>query len=274
MFTGTNFKFYNSAQQPDYTGKQAGEDRRCDVLLVTATDIEQSEALACAEEMNLPCRPFYTSLQTIYDLGRVGGANVSLVQSGKGSGGTRGAQETVSDCITDIHPSAIVLVGIACGLHPQKQHIGEILISEQIRPYELQKITAGPDGGIHIQLRSDRPHASDRLLDRFSSGRRSWQGEPAQEPGLMLSGDKLVNWRDFREQLLQLEPEAIGLEMEGAGLYAAAQRKKVDWIVVKAICDWGENKDYHKASRQQQAAHNAASFVFHVIQQGGLAPVK
>jgi hypothetical protein len=60
--------------------------------------------------------------------------------------------------------------------------------------------------------------------------------------------------------------------MEGAGLYAVAQREKVDWILVKAICDYADgNKGQDKDKRQQTAARNAARFVFHVLNQGGFA---
>jgi hypothetical protein len=87
---------------------------------------------------------------------------------------------------------------------------------------------------------------------------------------LLLSGDKLVDRQDFRDQLCALEPEAIGGEMEGAGLYAVAKREKVDWILVKAICDYADgNKAQDKDKRQQTAARNAARFVFHVLRQGG-----
>jgi tetratricopeptide (TPR) repeat protein len=55
--------------------------------------------------------------------------------------------------------------------------------------------------------------------------------------------------------------------MEGAGLYVACQDKKVDWILVKAICDWADgNKAHDKAARQQTAATNAAKFVLHALQ--------
>jgi nucleoside phosphorylase len=64
-----------------------------------------------------------------------------------------------------------------------------------------------------------------------------------------------------------MEPEAIGGDMEGAGLYAAAGVAKVDWILVKAICDWADGNKNDDA--QQLAAHNAADFVRHVIQLGG-----
>jgi hypothetical protein len=83
----------------------------------------------------------------------------------------------------------------------------------------------------------------------------------------MLSGEKLVDHIDFRAQLRRFEPEAIGGEMEGAGLYVACQSKKVDWILVKAICDWADGKkDKDKHARQQTAATNAARFVLHALQ--------
>jgi len=40
---------------------------------------------------------------------------------------------------------------------------------------------------------------------------------------------------------------------------AAAQRNKVDWILVKAICDWADgNKHQNKSRCQNEAAENAA----------------
>ena len=86
--------------------------------------------------------------------------------------------------------------------------------------------------------------------------------------GLLLSGEKLVNDPDFLDELLDLEPEAIGGEMEAAGVYSAAQHELTHWIVVKAICDWGMGKgDAH----QEVAARNAADFVFHALRQKAFA---
>lgn len=63
-------------------------------------------------------------------------------------------------------------------------------------------------------------------------------------------------------------PDAIGGEMEGSGAYEAATLdNKPDWIVVKAISDWGYEKTNAK---QPLAARNAAEFVIHVIASGAL----
>jgi hypothetical protein len=62
--------------------------------------------------------------------------------------------------------------------------------------------------------------------------------------------------------------EAIAGEMEGIAVYeAAAQDPKPDWIMVKAISDWG----HAKTDRAHAiAAGNAADLVLHVIAGGGL----
>lgn len=83
------------------------------------------------------------------------------------------------------------------------------------------------------------------------------------KPGQILSGEKLVDSMEFKQQLLKKYPEAIGGEMEGAGLYAAAERAKVEWIIVKAICDWGDGNK--KKIYQNLAAAAAVSLVEHVL---------
>ena len=162
------------------------------------------------------------------------------------------------------------MVGIAFGMNEKKQHIGDILVSKQIMDYDLQRIGTDNDGKRIIIPRGDRPSASPRLLSRFRAAFNYWEPPPEVKFGLVLSGAKLVDNQDFRDQLLKFETEAIGGEMEGAGLYATAQRKKVDWILVKAICDWGDGqKNQDESQRQKEAAENAARFTKYVIEKGG-----
>jgi nucleoside phosphorylase len=60
--------------------------------------------------------------------------------------------------------------------------------------------------------------------------------------------------------------------MEGAGLYASGHDHKVDWIVLKAICDFADgNKGKDKEERQKRAAQNAAQFLVESLQ---YAPLK
>lgn len=63
--------------------------------------------------------------------------------------------------------------------------------------------------------------------------------------------------------------------MEGGGLYAASQQSKVDWILVKAICDWADGKkEVGRKKKQRIAAENASGFVFEMLGSGLLASAR
>ncbi|TVR58135.1 MAG: NACHT domain-containing protein [Candidatus Competibacteraceae bacterium] len=238
-----------------------------DVLIVTATKVESKAVLdAFAELTGQPARIVNKNRRTYRDLGAVGGTRVFLALTEMGSGGLGASQQAVQKGIEALRPGAVLLVGIAFGVDEKKQRIGDILISQQLQLYDLQRV-----GADRIVLRGDKPHASARLIDYFRQADLDWD-EPKVEFGLVLSGEKLVDNRDYREQLQRLAPEALGGEMEGAGLYVACQEAKVDWIVVKAICDWADgSKAQDKDARQRLAARNAVAFVAHALQR---APLK
>ncbi len=240
-----------------------------DVLLVTVTEVE-AQAVFDAFTPGQDKQRRFIGDNTYYDLGVHGGARVFMVQSEMGSGGLAGSQATVQASIEALHPDSVVMVGIAFGVNSQNKKIGDILVSRQLMSYEPQRVGTDRAGQQTRIPRGSRAHASVRLVDRFVSGKKDWDGQEVHI-GLILSGEKLVDNLEFRRQLLELEPEAIGGEMEGAGLYAAAERARVDWILVKAICDWADgHKSRGKRQRQQLAAQNAARFVLHVVRQGGL----
>jgi nucleoside phosphorylase len=59
--------------------------------------------------------------------------------------------------------------------------------------------------------------------------------------------------------------------MEGVGLYAAAQKHGVDWILAKSVCDWADGKKRdQERERQRKAARNAAACVLDVLERGRL----
>src|SRR2546421_2211122 len=248
--------------------EERGRGLSCDILLVTATEVEMRAVLEVFPRQNNPFRQHHIGENTYFDLGIIGGARTFMVQSEMGAGGPAGATLVVHEGIKALSPSAVILVGVAFGLIPEQQRSGDILVARQLAGYELQKIEQGPAGEEIIRPRGDRAQASHRLLSRLRAGIFDWQG-PKVHFGLMLSGDKLANHKSFRNRLLGIEPEAIGGEMEGTGVYSAAHHNKVDWILVKAICDWADG--YKDDAYQQQAAENAARFILHVLQQGGLA---
>ena len=243
-----------------------------DLLLVTVTRVEGLAVLGLFQQhTGQTARPEPRGDRTYQDLGVVNGARVWLVLSGMGAGGPEGAQQAVSKAIAAIRPAAVVMVGIAFGLDPERQALGDILVAENLRLYEPQRVgTAG--GKPSLVPRGDRPHASPWLLNAFRTADLHWQGARVRF-GCVLTGEKLVDNLDLRAQLRALEPEALGGEMEGAGLYVACQDAKVDWLLVKAICDWADGeKEVDRDVRQQRAAENAAKYVLHTLQRIALRP--
>jgi len=199
-------------------------------------------------------------------LEEINGAQVVVTQSEMGAGTLHGAQQTVNKGIEAYNPSSIILTGIAFGIDESSQTIGEILVSTQLIPYEPERIGTGAIGEERIILRGSKPDASPRLVNRTRSALHRWKGAPVTF-GPILTGEKLVDNVQFRDRLKMLAPEAIGGEMEGNGVYLESYDKKVDWILIKAICDFADGKKgTDKHARQQLAAENAAKFVLHVLQ--------
>jgi WD40 repeat protein/nucleoside phosphorylase/uncharacterized protein YjbI with pentapeptide repeats len=185
------------------------------------------------------------------------------------------AQLAAHDAIQAWKPRAIIALGIAFGVNPGKQRIGDVLVSEYVRGYDLGRIN--PDDS--FTLRAGKPPASPALYQRFwhldqcrtasPTACLSW---PKVRFGTLLSGSKLVDNLDYRNALLKHEQEAIGGEMEAVGIHLAADRCKVDWLVVKAICDWadGTKGTASKESDQALAAEHAALVVKAALDLGSL----
>jgi len=230
-------------------------------LIVTVTSVE-AQAVLSAFSLQQKWSRKKIGGKTFYDLGIHGGAPTFMVQSEMGIATPGGSLLTVHQAIQYLQPRAVIMCGIAFGLRPDKQKLGDILIARQLGCYEPTKIVGLQTGNIP---RGDRVTASNRLLERFRDADIDWTG-PQRHFGLVLSGEKLVNDPEFLKQLRKLEPDAIGGEMEGAGLYVAASEEKVDWILVKAICDWADGSKNDNA--QVLAANNAANFVLYALQLG------
>jgi len=247
-----------------------------DVLIVTVTEVESHAVMdVFREATRRDARSEVIASELYLDFGEINGSRVFMALSGMGSGGVGGSQERIRKAIEALSPAAVIMIGIAFGINENKQAIGDVLVSERLMLYDLQRRgTKEADGTLHIIPRGDRPSSSPWLFNWFRIASLKWD-QAKVRLGLVLSGEHLVDNIDYRRELLALEKEAIGGEMEGAGLYVACQNNKVDWILVKAICDWADgNKEVDRETRQKQAAHNAAAFVLHALQQAPLKQIR
>ena len=239
-----------------------------DLVIVTVNEhetravVDAFQAATGAEAASVPLED-----RVYHDLGILNGTKVFHAISEMGSGSAGGMQQTVEKAIRLLDPGAVIAVGIAFGVDEKKQSVGDILLSKQLRLYDLQRV-----GKNKIVLRGAKPDASPRLTNHFVGfAHTKWKGARFKA-GVMLTGEKLIDNVDYRKQLLSFESEAIGGEMEGAGLYVSGYDQKVDWIVLKAICDFADgNKGEDKDARQKLAAANATHFLVEALR---YAPLK
>lgn len=237
---------------------------KADVLIIAVTDVEFQAIIQTFNHAGNTANAITIDDRVYQDLGDVNGSKIFLALSEMGAGGVGGALQTVQKAVNTLSPNAVFMVGIAFGVSEEKQKIGDVLVSQQLRLYELQR------KGEQIHLRGDKPHASPRLINFCRT--TALTSIPSTtfkiRFGLLLTGEKLIDDINYRNQLLSLDPEAIGGEMEGSGLYVACNDSKTDWIVIKAICDWadGNKSNPDKKDHQFVAATNAANFAFSVLQ--------
>ena len=205
--------------------------------------------------------------ETYYELGEVGGFRVIHLHSRQGP---QEAQLSAAQAISHWDPELLLAVGIAFGVNEKKQHIGDVLVSTDVLDYEPARVE--PDGTFtrRGKPRETSRELSDRVknLDLQRGGQPGW---PTIHMGTIVSGAKLVDNEEYRDTLTALQGDVIGGEMEGAGILAACAGNDVDMTVVKAICDWGTEKNNpSKEEDQKKAARNAAIVAHAILEQGHL----
>lgn len=238
------------------------------ILLVTATVIESrtlhQKMTAFPEEEGLLD---VQHKNANYFLGKFGNFAVVHVEcTDMGASAAGGSIITISNAINAFKPKFVLMIGIAFGLDEKTQNIGDVLVSNNIISYEIQKV-----GDKQVVHRGPRPAASLNLRSSFKN-LRNWDYKlPNQEFAQMelcdiLSGEKLIDNRQFRNQLANFFPTAKGGEMEGGGLYAACESNQMQWILVKSICDFADGKkSIGKKAKQELAIETAVDVCLQVF---------
>lgn len=145
-------------------------------------------------------------------------------------------------------PDYVISVGVAFGTNPKEQKLGEVLISRELVFYDnFNKVT---DGEIELNA-----HETYRIYENLEAQLHALNFPSPFEfrwhYGSMLTGGTVLSDADERNQLVEAartigHKTIIGGEMEASGIYYACQKikdRKVPFLVVKGICDWGAVKN-------------------------------
>jgi len=241
------------------TVREASVKGRCDVLIVTSNEVETSEVLRLLDPLPGETLPVHvTEEPRSYYVGTYGVHTAVVAECQQGSLGPRSSHVVTENGIDDWSPRAILCVGVAFADNWKKRGPGDVLICTSLLPYEYQKVTAaGAD------WRGAPLPVGYNLWETLFYGTRGWSFRGVQTEsvrvhyGAILSGEKLVNSAEFKRTLWSFFDLAIGGEMEGNGVAAAAIDSGTEWILVKGVMDWGngDKNDAFKSLAAASAAH-------------------
>lgn len=251
-------------EHPDY-----GTPR---LIITCATSTEETILRAAlAEDRGFAPQLVLAGDTTYWDLGRIGDVESFLVRTGPGSMGGAAALATLQDAIRILSPSVVVSCGICFGLRPKTQRSGTVVFATRIRSYEQVRIGTRNSGSVELRERGQAADV-DPILSLRARGVFSARGNIAF--GEVISGEKLVDHINFRDQLLRRFPDALAGEMEGGGLVAACSRRRVPWVLLKAISDFGDGqKKVNEHRVQRRAARAAAEALVMLVNGGGFSNI-
>ena len=217
-----------------------------------------SKRVQCAGNINY---------HAIYYIGKFGAcpAAITVIPPGLHA---RGGAISVPMIAHEAFPNlgGIIAIGVACGMK-EKVKMCDVLVSTQVVDYSRGRVESN-----QISPRGPTIDASPYFIQLFSE-LVQWPNDdaikkhlaegkikPEIKPGVILSGPYVIDDEEFQKMLVSnFAKRAIGLEMEGAYLFAAVQQLPTHVIVVKAVCDFGDGKK--NKSFQPTAALLAADFV-------------
>jgi nucleoside phosphorylase len=191
------------------------------------------------------------------------------------------AANAVGDAVRRWRPRFVLLVGIAGGLAKAGVSVGDVLISDQIADFEVQKLTLE---GVEIRWRV-HPAAPRLLMASKQLGPEHWRplvretrpqtGEPYQHLGPMCTGDKVIAnglMNEYREVWTKL----IGVEMEAGGVASAAFQaaSSPGFFMVRGVSDLADpDKDEPKTDSWRAYACDVAAAYVETFLKSGPVPL-
>jgi nucleoside phosphorylase/CHAT domain-containing protein len=258
-----------------------------DFLILTPLPEERDAVLRCLQSSRkLPpsehdIRVYYASdLSATFSDGSATTYRVVLAPL-LGMGRVEAANAT-GDAIRRWRPRYILLVGIAGGLAKAGVGLGDVLVSDQIVDYELQKLTE-EETKIRWQVHRVDPRLLGAAQNVLGDGwqnliaqKRPGRGKPRQHIGPICTGDKVIAnglIGDYREVWSKL----IGVEMEAGGTASAAFQAadSPGFFMIRGVSDLADGrKDTSVVAKwRAYACDVAASYAVALLQSGPVPAV-
>ncbi len=257
----------------------------CSLILFVATPAEENALESVAEEFGIEFRkdPALTQhlrsfglFEEAWWLGQIGRETVVAIGVSRDMGnlvmGAYGRLGSAAKAVRYLEATGaqgIVQVGMAFGINPQVQKIGDVFVSSLLLPYDDRDVVPIGDkpgySSDYSRMKAEDPRSS--LIERCRREKGRTKFDFGVHIGAMLSGAARIHCAAYRDELYRSVPhgdeDIVGGEMEGVGLLSASSASDDPaWCVVKGISDFAdENRVAIIEEGRKIAPLNAARFV-------------
>jgi nucleoside phosphorylase len=254
------------ATTPSVTAPRRSTDTTRLLVVVTAEADRAAVLAAVTATSGTPATRQHVGHQTVHALGRIDRAEVLLARVDTKTVFSSG--RAVAALVGAVGPDCVILAGTGYGLRAgEGQRLGDIVLATQLRPISHRRVISPTRRGEVVQIERDpQVYPAQGWLDRIRAAARTWHGVTVHE-GPMVSEGIAIDSAGYRDLLGRAEPAAIAGETDGSGAWSTLWPAAVEWVMVKALADWGYDRD---PVAHAMAAANAASFVVHAIRTGAL----
>lgn len=227
--------------------------QECEVLLLSANSVEgRIVTWRLMQESGQHELDTFVIGGHLYQFAKIGSVPIVHIWPSDMSSFTMYGSFNAVDAALDLfNPKYIFAVGVAFGIDPSKQSLGDVLVAKNLVFYDtFNKVTDGTtklrpedtykiDANLIAQL-----HPLDLESPPKNVGNFKWFF------GSMLTGGTVLSDAEEKKRLVdaaeKIGQTIIGGEMEASGIHFACQRTKrrsVPFTIFKGICDWGAEKN-------------------------------
>ncbi|XP_044169857.1 uncharacterized protein LOC114951253 [Acropora millepora] len=248
-----SFKVKKTGDVPKSTETWSDDHLPIDILLLAA---KSCDFLGCFSFLDQPFKSYEFGIGHVY-FGRMGDVSdqeklkVALINCSIGAATPGGSLTVVQNAVRVLGPKAVFSVGTCISLGLEKARIGDVVISSRLTTTGGFKTPVSPRLG---SLAQDAPYGWKAPLKRPDE----W------EIKVHCIGDILsLSLREKCQSVNICEeyPEAIAIETEGEGVYAAAYDANIEWVIVKGVASYFHQSHSATSEWMSFASAMAASVV-------------
>ncbi|XP_015770155.1 PREDICTED: uncharacterized protein LOC107348611 [Acropora digitifera] len=180
---------------------------------------------------------------------------VALMKCSIGAATPQGSSTVVQKAVRVLGPKAVFSVGTCISLGLEKARIGDVVISSRLTTTGRFKTPASPRLG---SLALDAPFGWKAPLKHPDE----------REITVHCNGDILsLSLREKYQSVNICEeyPEAIAIETEGEGVYAAAYDANIEWVIVKGVASYFHQSQSATSEWMSFSSAMAASVVARML---------